>query len=103
MKLIYQPIDSPETVKILTMERTESAFFQGAGMHAGWQVAEKDDFLPGDGEGEWLSTHILMSMYEGAEAAGSYRDWSWAIVPETTEENEHLAALMGRVLYRTDC
>lgn len=95
-------------IQIFNLECTDDAYHQGDRMHPGYQLRTEDDFVIDDGE--YVGLHLQMSMYEGAESAGSYWageeilagkfGWSWAVMPETAEESEHLRKFCPNTLFR---
>jgi hypothetical protein len=92
-------------VKIFDLVQDPEVYFQGGDMHPGYKLKDEDDFIIADGE--YLALHLAMSLYEGSEVAGSYVDWtagklqwSWALLPETEADNEHLRRFAGRTMYR---
>jgi hypothetical protein len=101
MKLIVYEGGS---VTVLDLAQKGEVYFKGNQMHPGYAVQDTDDrVMP---SGDWLSSEIAMSMYEGAEAAGSFENeseefsWSWAVLPENQEESNHLRHHASTVMYR---
>lgn len=96
MKAVYCEYGEPP--RLIDMESTPLAYV-GGGDGFGYRVVDSQDFCT---DCEWFSLHIAMSLYEGAEIAGSYDSWSWAIIPENNDEAKHLDQITNRnVFFRT--
>ena len=97
MKAIY--CEYGKAPKIVDMVPKEDMFICGDDCEPGYYVPESADFVTVD-DGEYFGFCLAMAMYEGAECCGSYPGYSWALVPESEDEAEHISKATRQHRYR---
>ena len=85
-----------QTAIIVPLEPDPFAYYGSGGLQPGYLVPDSEDFIVDDCE--YLGMYLASGLYEQGVRYQDYDRWSWAIIPESAAEVQHLVDV-GRMTH----
>ena len=80
--------EQSKPVRIVPLEKTAFAYFGPAGQEPGYLVPASEDVVVDNCE--YLGMYLASGLYEQGVRYQDFDRWSWAVLPESAAEVQHL-------------